>query len=298
MKINKILIPPSQLVLPARQENTPGLPGDVCEKSLRRDITEWASPKHKVGRDNPAALRSRRGLSRYPGLARVVSIVSAIVLMIFVDNNLLKGQASIYDYTGESILYLISPLGKAEYNYLGVVDLKGIKVNLVMFRTKVLLVEDTEKIYSDPESLLPYKIERTISKLWGKEYITEEYDQKKFTVVIRKFKGAKLVNEQIIKANGPIQNAILLPFYLCRLPDLKIGWQFTARVPDEFKLELVSIDEITVPAGKFQAYHLKSIPDKFEIWISKNSPRVPVKIQGKGSLDFALLMKEYSLRSN
>jgi hypothetical protein len=218
--------------------------------------------------------------------------------MIFVDNNLLKGQAGIYDYTGERILYLISPLGKSEYNDLGVVDLKGIKVNLVTFRTEVLLVEDVEKIYSDPESLLPYKIERTISKLWGKEYITEEYDQKNFTVVIRKFKGAKLVNERMVKADGPIQNAILLPFYLRRLPDLKIGWQFTARVPDEFKLELVSIDEITVPAGKFQVYHLKSIPDKFEIWISKNSPWVPVKIQGKGIFDYALLMKKYSLGNN
>jgi len=226
-----------------------------------------------------------------------IFIVLAIVLMIFVDNNLLKADTDIYDYTGESILYLISPVGKSEYKDLGVVDLKGVKFNLVTFKTKVLFVSDTEKIYSDPESLLPYRIERTISKLWGKEYITEEYDQNNFTVVIKKFKGKKLVNEQIIKANGPIQNAILLPFYLRRRPDLEIGWQFTARVPNEFKLELVSIDQISVPAGKFQAYHIKSIPDKFEIWISKNSPRVPVKIQGEGAFDYALLMKKYSLRN-
>ena len=227
-----------------------------------------------------------------------ILIVTAIVLTIFVDNNLLKGEASIYNYTGESILYLISPLGKSEYNHLGVVDLKGTKVDLVTFRTKILLAEYTEKIYSDPESLLPYKIERTISKLWGKEYITEEYDQKKFTVVIRKFKGKKLVNEQIIKANGPIQNEILLLLYLRKSPDLEIGWHFTARVADELKLELVSIDEITVPAGKFQAYHFKSFPDKFEIWINKNTPRVPLKIQVKGILNYALLMKKYSTRNN
>ena len=234
-----------------------------------------------------------------------IIIVVVIALAVIAGNNLLKGEAGIYDYTGESILYLISPFGRSEYNDLGVVDLKGIKVNLVTFRTKVLLVKDTEKIYSDPESLLPYRIERTISKLWGKEYITEEYDQEKFTVVIRKFKGKKLVNEQIIKANGPIQNAILLPFYLRRRPDLEIGWQFTARVPAEFKaelvsikLELVSIDEITVPAGKFQAYHFKSTPAKFEIWVNKNTPLVPLKIQGKGIFDYALLMKKYSLHNN
>jgi hypothetical protein len=223
----------------------------------------------------------------------LIIAIAVIVLMIFVGKNLLKGEADIHGYTGERILYHISPFGESEYNDLGVVDLEGIKVNLVTFRTRVLSVDDTEKIYSDPETLLPIKIERTISNFWGKEYITEEYDQKNFSVVIRKFKGTKLVHEQIIYAGGPIQNAILLPFYLRGRPDLKIGWHFTARVPNEFKLELVSIDTIKVPAGKFQAYHFKSVPDKFEIWINKNTPRVPLKIQGKGIFVYTLLMKEY-----
>ena len=151
---------------------------------------------------------------------------------------------------------------------------------------------------------MPYRIERSITKLLGNEYITEEYNQKKFTVTIRKFKGKKLVNEQIIKASGPIQNVILLLFFLRNNPDLKIGWSFTVRVPAEFKpelvsikLELVSIDKIIVPAGKFQAYHFKSIPDKFEIWINKDTPRVPLKIKGKGIFNYVLLMKKYSLRN-
>ncbi|MCX5704112.1 MAG: hypothetical protein NT066_06470 [Candidatus Omnitrophica bacterium] len=225
---------------------------------------------------------------------KIVLIVSFMTLIFSLDYNLLRGEADIDDYTGENIIYFISPIGKSEYNDLGVVDLEGVKVNLVTFRTKVLLFQDTERIYSDPKSLLPYKIERNISAAWGKEYITEEYDQKKFIVTFKKFKGAKLVSQRIIKADGPIHNAIILPFYLRRCPDLKIGWHFTARVPGEFKLELVSIDEITVPAGKFQAYHFKSVPDRFEIWISKNSPRVPLKIQGKGFFDYALSMKKHS----
>ncbi len=225
-------------------------------------------------------------------------IISAAVSAIFLNNVLLYGQTESHDYTGESILYLVSPIGRSEYKDLGEVDFNGIKARAVMFKTKVIFFEDTEKIYCDLEGLLPYRIERTISKLWGKEYIIEEYDQKEFTVVIRKFKGVKLVNEQTIKANGPIHNAVLLASYLRRNPDLAIGWQFTARVPNELKLELVSIDEITVPAGKFQAYHLKSIPEKFEIWVSKNSPRVPVKIQGNGKPAYALVMKNYNLPNN
>jgi len=227
-----------------------------------------------------------------------ILIISTIVLMIFLGNDLSNGQAEIYDHTGESVLYLISPFGKSEYNDLGVVDFKGMKVDLVTFKTKVLFFEDTEKIYSYPESLLPFRIERTVKKLWIKEYITEEYDQNKFTVVTRKFKGDKIIYEQITKADGPIHNGITLPFNMRRSEGLKIGWHFIARLPAEFKLELVSIDEITVPAGKFQAYHFKSTPDKFEIWINKDAPRIPLKIKSKGILNYVLSMKEYNSRKN
>jgi hypothetical protein len=223
-----------------------------------------------------------------------ILIVSAVVLMIFTGINLLWGETGIYDYTGEDVLYLIKPIGESEYNDLGVVDLKGSRVNLVTFKTKVLLFEDTEKIYSDPDTLLPLKIERNISNFWIKEYITEEYDQKKFTITLKKFNGDKIIYERIIKANGPIYNGITLPFYMRRTEGLKIGWHFNVRIPnDEFKVELVSIDEITVPAGKFQAYHFKSIPDKVEIWINKDNPRITLKVQGKGIFDYVFTMKQY-----
>jgi hypothetical protein len=238
-------------------------------------------------------------------LSLIALILSAMVLMIIVDNNSSKKETDIYDYAAERILYLISPLGRSEYNNLGTVDLNGAKVNLVTLRTKVLLVDDMEKIYSDPVSFLPIRIERTISNFWGKDYKTEEYDQEKFTVVMREFKGKKLFKEQIVKAAGPIQNVISFLFYLRNYSDLKIGWNSTLKVPDEFKpelvsikLKLISIDKISVPAGKFQAYHFKSIPDKFEFWISEDNPRVPLKIKIKSIIDFNVLMKKYSIRSN
>jgi len=224
---------------------------------------------------------------------RRISIFLIIVISVFTGNNLLRAETAAQDFSGESILYLISPFGRSEYNNLGVVDLKGIKVNLVRFKTNVLFFEDTERIYSDLESLLPLRVERIVKKLWSKEYITEEYDQKKFTIVTKKFKGDKIIYERITKANGPIHNGITLPFNMRRSEGLKIGWYFTARVPDEFELKLVSIDQIKIPAGTFQAYHFKSFPDKFEIWINKNYPRVPLKIQGRGIFDYALLMKQY-----
>ena len=229
-----------------------------------------------------------------------IVIVLVIVLTIFVNNNLLKGETAIYDFTGESIQYGVQPVGKSEYNNLGTFNLKVVKANLITLKSKILFVEIMEKIFYDPGSSLPYKTERTNSAFWSKEYRTEEYDQKKFTVVIKKFKGKKLAKEQIIKADGPIQNMNTLLFYLRKQPDLKIGWHFTAKVLNELKLvefdlELLSIDEIIVPGGKFQAYHFKSVPDTFEIWIDKNSPRIPLKIIVKGVVHCTLLMKGYSL---
>jgi hypothetical protein len=237
----------------------------------------------------------------------VVSIFFISRNSYFVNNALgpaadspVKSRVEANNYAGERVLYLISPLGRAEYNNLGLVDLNGEKVNLITLRTKILLVDDLEKIYSQPGSLLPLRIERTVSSFFGKVHSTEEYDQKRSVVIMRKFKGKKLVKEQIIKANAPVQNVIMLLFYLRDSPDLKIGWSFTVRVPAEFKpelvsikLELVSIDEIKVTAGKFKAYHFISIPKKFEFWINKDDPRIPLKLKIKSIIDFNVLMKKY-----
>jgi len=243
--------------------------------------------------------------------ASVIVLMIFAVLMIFVNHNYsnsnsssnsLKTEAGIHDYSGESIQYGVMPVGKSEYKSLGTVDLNGVKANLVTLKSKILFVDVSEKIFYDPENSLPYKTERTNSGLWINEYRTEEYDQKKFTVVIKKFQGEKLVKEQILKADGPIQNMNTLLFYLRKQPDLKIGWHSAAKIIDELKLlkldlKLLSIDEIIVPGGKFQAYHFKSVPDMFEIWIDKNSPRIPLKIKIKGIVSCTIVMKGYSLNN-
>jgi hypothetical protein len=48
-----------------------------------------------------------------------------------------------------------------------------------------------------------------------------------------------------------------------------------------------------VPAGKFKAYHFTSTPKKFEIWISKDDYRIPVKIKGLGGYNYTMLMKNH-----
>lgn len=199
------------------------------------------------------------------------------------------------EFSGERILYEIKPAGKAEYNDLGVVDLWGKKMKLATFRTQVLTFDDTETIYSDPQTLLPLRVERDISMWPLKEKIVEEYDPGNSTLIIRKLKD-KEKDEEFFKADGPIHNAVILPLYLRSVKELDIGWSMKIRLPQEFTVELVSEEEIKVPAGKFKAYHFTSRPHKFDIWISTDELRLPLKIKGVGGLGYTLLLKQRSLR--
>lgn len=208
---------------------------------------------------------------------------------------LIEGIAA-FQQTGEKIIYSIDLLGQSEYNDLGIVNFQGRNLRLVTFRTHVFGFDDTEKIYIDISSFLPVRVERNITIGFKKEYLVEEYDQKKYTLKVSKFKGNKKVKEYVFKKEGPIHNAVYLPFYLRTIPEPAAGWSFEARFPDSFKIKFVSLEEITVPAGKFKAYHFTSTPHKFDIWISKDNLRVPLKIKGAGALSYTMQMKSHALK--
>ena len=198
------------------------------------------------------------------------------------------------EYKKEKAIYSIAPLaGRGEYSDLGIIDLEGKKVKLTVFKTNVLGFKDTETIYSDAQNFLPIRVVRDIAWWLGRETIIEEYDQQLFTVTIKKFKGNKKIQESVLKSDGPIYNAILVPFYLRKVTGLRIGWSFTFHLPNKFIAKLVSLDNIKVAGRKFQAYHFSSIPDKFEIWISNDNLRIPLKIKGRGGLNYTLVLKQY-----
>lgn len=198
-----------------------------------------------------------------------------------------------YEYAGEKIVYAISPVGLAEYNDEGLTELNGRKVRLISFRTHLTGFANLEKIYSDPVTLFPLRVERFVTILLRKEHIIEEYTPEKNALVITKFIHNKKVKEYNFKADGPIHNAVILPFYLRTVSNLDIGWSFIARFPTQFKITLTSIDDIRVPGGKFKAYHFTSTPKKFEIWISKDEYRIPIKIKGSGGYKYTMLMKKH-----
>jgi len=199
---------------------------------------------------------------------------------------------------GEKIIYDVKMgnvrLGRAEFHHLAKVELNGKSVNQISFRTELFHFVDQEMIYGDQETYLPLKVVRDIVSWPKKEQITEVYDQEKYHLDITKSTGKTNPQKTEIQREGPIQNAILLPYCVRRVAKLEQGWTFKANLPTQsFEIKFTGIEDVTVPAGTFKAYHFQSSPSRFEIWISADQRKIPLKIKGSGGIGYVLLMREY-----
>jgi len=199
---------------------------------------------------------------------------------------------------GEKVVYDVRMgrlfLGRSVFVVLNDEFIDKKKCNVARFDTKLVNFSDTEKIYSDQETFLPLRVERLVDIWPAKEIITEDYDQKNFRLVVNKTKGKNKEPPLLIQKSGAINNAILLPFYLRNTAKIEIGCSFKVFLPTkEFEIKLVSKEEVVVPAGKFIAYKFESDPKRFEIWISDDSLRIPLKIKGSSGLGYVMEMREY-----
>lgn len=184
-------------------------------------------------------------------------------------------------------------LGTSVFKSLPKTNFNGKTTNLATFETKLMNFNDSEIIYSDVKTNLPLRVERFISSWLNSEKIVEDYDQENFILTIKKFKDAK---EELItiKKGGVINNAVLLPFYVRNLIIFNEGAELNVELPNqEFKVKLMNKEEINVPAGNFVAYRFESMPKNFEIWISADERKIPIKIKKIDGLGYTLVMKEY-----
>lgn len=199
---------------------------------------------------------------------------------------------------GEKITYEVKfgklNLGTAVFSQLKNVKFNGRLLNVMLLETKLAHFTDRETIYLDAQTFLPVKIERDILNWFTKEKITEDYDQKNFSVTIKK-QGLMKKGTLVIKKDGPIQNAVVLPQYVRHIVKLEPGRILVANLPTRrYEIELVSVDEITVPAGNFKAYHFQSRPKQIEIWISADQRRIPLKILSTARFGYSMEFKKYA----
>lgn len=164
------------------------------------------------------------------------------------------------------------------------------KANVFIFETKLIRFSDTEKIFADPRRYLPLRVERNISAWPKHEEIVEEYDQKAYKVTLNK--GGR---HDEIKSDGPLQNAILLPFSLRECARMEPGWRAQVNLPtQQFAIVFMGTEKISVPAGDFDTYHFKSEPEKFEVWVTADESKIPVKIKGTGAIGYTMFMSKYT----
>lgn len=221
-----------------------------------------------------------------------------LVLVRDIDLEELSNNDNLNKYAGEKIVYNVRmgnvTLGKSVFARLPPVELNGKMANLMSFETRLARFSDKEKIHSAAGTFLPLKIEREVSNWPFLEKISEHYDQDKFTLTIIKNKG-KSSEQRVIRKDGPIHNSIILPFMLRDIPELAVGWSMTANLPSQrFEIKLSSLETLKLPSGEFKAYHFESNPPKFEIWVTSDERRIPLKIKGAGPLGYTLVLKEYS----
>jgi hypothetical protein len=232
--------------------------------------------------------------------AETKGAVSSVALESATITAEVKRENQVFSRVGEATFYEVRLgqvlLGKAKFSHTAVTQHKGVPANVMTFETRLVRFSDVETIYSSLDDLLPLTVERDVYLWPGREKIIEEYDQKGFTLNIRKSKG-KRQEELVIKKNGPIHNAILLPYYVRNIPQLYPGWSMIVNLPTrQFEIHLAAIEQVRVPAGEFKAFRFESKPKKFEIWISADEKRIPLKIKGMGNLGYTLLIKKHSFQ--
>lgn len=198
---------------------------------------------------------------------------------------------------GEKIIYDVMlgklRMGSAVFEYAARTELNQRAVDLFTFSTRAARFTDFERIFSDPATFLPLRVERDISAWAKKEKIVEQYDQQAFLLSVEKHTGGKQTT-QSFKKESVIHNAVLLPSVVRRTHQIDPGWSFKANLPtQEFTITFAGIEEITLPAGKFRASRFTSFPERFEIWISADQYQIPLKIKGTSGIGYTLVMRTY-----
>jgi hypothetical protein len=184
---------------------------------------------------------------------------------------------------GETIRYTIKQgpfkVGDATLRFDGEQDLDGHKAIRITFESKGPAFFDNEQIYVDPVTYRPVKVFRDLKIFGGHEKITEDYTTVGGIRITKDADGK--VSETLLQKKEPVDN-IYGFIYRYRL-----GGQFAASERIDVRLPTIDvvfriINETSFnAAGKtYRAALMKSVPEKYSIWMDKGDKRLPLRIGG------------------
>lgn len=201
--------------------------------------------------------------------------------------------------TGEKITYDIKKLkidvGDAVLEFRGAVAMDGREALLVVMTAQGFKFYDEEKIYLDPVSFFPLKIERNINIFGNPEKIVELYDTRIGKVkIVKTVKGE--ATEQIIERGGRFDNIYGFIYRYRRRGQFKEGEQLQLHLPmRDVTFELVKKDEFKTAGKKYNAYYMSSVPGKYKVCFDEGAQKIPLMIGGAiGFGKTSMVMKEFT----
>lgn len=199
---------------------------------------------------------------------------------------------------GEKISYAIKKYGvkagEATLLFHGPVTHEGREYQLIVFTASALNFFDEERIYADPETLFPVRVERDLD-IWGtKERIIEEYDRQRGVVRIAKLAGGK-TTEQTIEKDGRLDNIYCFIYRYRHQGRLGIGETVTMNLPtQDVVIQLTGKSRIKAGGRVHEALFMKSQPAKYRIWFENGSRKIPLRIDGAvGFGNTSMVMTDY-----
>lgn len=203
-------------------------------------------------------------------------------------------------YTGEKITYTVKigpvKMGTSTLTYLGRTNLNGRDLETIMFKTTGLNFMDIEKIYAEPQTFYPVRVERTLN-LWGRKMdIVEDYDTKDNSWRIIKREGGK-ITEEVFKSESRVQNIISVVYYYRQMADFEMGKPMEFNFASvKVKMGMKKIAAFPLRGRVYRAYLLQSMPRKYRVWLDSGERRLPLRIDGSllGFGNTAMIMREYN----
>lgn len=199
---------------------------------------------------------------------------------------------------GETIQYDIKKLkmrvGQASLTFHGLVSLDGESAFLITFTSQGLKFFDEEKIYVDPRTFLPRRVERDLNIFGKKERIVEHYNAREGTVRIVKTAKGK-TTEQVIKRSVPLDNIYCFIFRYRAKGKFAPGETFQIHLPTkDVQFQAQEPRGLQVGEKEIAAHYLQSDPAQYRVWFDPGARKVPLRIDGAiGFGKTAMILRKY-----
>lgn len=200
---------------------------------------------------------------------------------------------------GETIQYDIKKFrmkaGEATLTFHGLVSLEGQGALLITFTSKGLKFFDDEKIYIDPRTFLPKRVERDLDIFGKKERIVEHYNAKEETVRVVKTARGK-TTEQVIKRSVPLDNIYCFIFRYRIMGKFTAGENLLIHLPTkDAQFQAQKLRRLQVGEKEVDAYYMQSESAQYRVWFDTGAHKVPLRIDGAiGFGNTAMILRSYT----